>query len=208
MPQPGGVGVPPASALVNFIDNHDVNRFLFRNDNVPALHAALGYLLTQDGIPCLYYGTEQQYNGGNDPSNREPLWWSGYRTDGETFTWIARLTRIRREYVALRRGGFDLRWVTDNTGDEQDAGIVAFERITPESDYALVIINTQGDNAAETSATLTGGEAMSVSVPTGTELVDALTGDPYTVAAGNTLTVTLDPYGVKILVPAIDYVPL
>ena len=26
------------------------------------------------GIPIVYYGTEQGYSGGNDPSNRESLW--------------------------------------------------------------------------------------------------------------------------------------
>lgn len=27
-----------------------------------------------EGIPIFYYGTEQAFNGGNDPANREPLW--------------------------------------------------------------------------------------------------------------------------------------
>ncbi len=26
------------------------------------------------GIPIVYYGSEQMFNGGNDPYNREPLW--------------------------------------------------------------------------------------------------------------------------------------
>ena len=30
-------------------------------------------MLTQDGIPCVYYGTEQDFHGGNDPENRERM---------------------------------------------------------------------------------------------------------------------------------------
>ncbi|MCX7807246.1 MAG: alpha-amylase family glycosyl hydrolase, partial [Deltaproteobacteria bacterium] len=67
-PQEGGIGEKPRDVLVNFIDNHDVPRFLFErpDEGGPhALRAALAYLLTQDGIPCIYYGTEQEFGGGN-----------------------------------------------------------------------------------------------------------------------------------------------
>ena len=57
----------PHDVLINFIDNHDLPRFLFETDDVRALRASLAYLLTEDGVPCLYYGTEQDFAGGNDP---------------------------------------------------------------------------------------------------------------------------------------------
>ena len=31
------------------------------------------YLYTWDGIPCMYYGTEQLFHGGVDPTNREDM---------------------------------------------------------------------------------------------------------------------------------------
>ncbi|MCS6858565.1 MAG: alpha-amylase family glycosyl hydrolase, partial [Sandaracinaceae bacterium] len=123
-PQEGGIGEKPRDVLVNFIDNHDVPRFLFErpDEGGPhALRAALAYLLTQDGIPCIYYGTEQEFGGGNDPANREPLWWSGYSTNGLTFRWIAHFTRLRRRHRAFTHGSFDVVWATDRTGDESDA---------------------------------------------------------------------------------------
>jgi glycosidase len=207
VPQPGGIGIPPTAALVNFIDNHDVSRFLFeRADETQRLHAALGYLLTMDGIPCIYYGTEQAFHGGNDPSNREPLWWSNYATDGETFQWVARLIRIRREYEALRRGDFVIRWTTDRVEDEQDAGIVAFERTTPEGAYALVVINSQGRHPSETSASTLGGESMVVSAAPGTTLVDALNGERVTVSGAGQLNVLVDPHQTRIFVPESDFV--
>ena len=71
-PQPGGIGVAPSKSLVNFMDNHDVSRFLFdAAGDKAALRNAFVLLMTEEGIPCLYYGTEQDFAGGNDPSNRE-----------------------------------------------------------------------------------------------------------------------------------------
>ena len=206
-PQPGGVGVPPSELLVNFIDNHDVPRFLWQGGDVGALHAALAYLFTEQGLPCLYYGTEQRFHGGNDPNNREPLWWSGYDTSGDTFQLISKLIRTRKAYPALRHGSFDLTWTTDHTGTESDAGIVAFERKTPEGDYALVVINAQGRQASETSTLAAGGNSMKVSASANAQLVDALSGNPVTVAGDGTLDVQLQPDGVAIFVPADAYVP-
>ncbi|MFO0684098.1 MAG: alpha-amylase family glycosyl hydrolase [Sandaracinus sp.] len=197
-PQEGGIGAAPRDALVNFLDNHDVPRFLYDQPDVGALHAALAYLFFEDGIPCVYYGTEQEFAGGNDPANREPLWWSGYRTDGATFQWIARLSSIRRHYRALTHGRLAIRWVTDHIADESDAGVVAFERTTDAGDYALVVINTQGRHDAHTTD---GAMAMTVSAPAGATLVDALTGDTFTVAAGGTMDVAVAPHQARMLVP-------
>lgn len=207
-PQQGGIGVAPDRALVNFIDNHDVPRFLFgRNDDRGrgALRAALGYLMTEDGIPCIYYGTEQQLAGGNDPSNREPLWRTGYDTANPMFQHIARLARVRRQYEALRRGSFEVRWVTDRTGDEEDAGIIAFERRTDGGSYALVAINAQGGHA---SVTAFEADTMTVGAAAGAVLVDALSGERFTVAGDQTLRVEVPPHGTRILVPEADYTAL
>ncbi|MFK7991123.1 MAG: alpha-amylase family glycosyl hydrolase, partial [Sandaracinaceae bacterium] len=195
-PMPGGIGLRPDQALVNFIDNHDVARFLFNRadeQGIASLRAALIYLLTEDGIPCLYYGTEQDFQGGNDPTNREPLWGSGYRTDGATFQHIARLTRIRRHYDALRYGDFQTRWVNDRTGDESDAGMLAFERRTDSGDYALVVINARGDKRGRTGFE---GDTMTVTAPAGSELRDVLgtEGRSYTVGADGSLDVELGPF--------------
>ncbi len=200
-PQVGGIGLAPDRALVNFIDNHDVPRFLFRRSDEQgddALRAALSYLFFEEGIPCVYYGTEQEFHGGNDPSNREPLWWSGYDTSNQTFQHIARLARIRREYEALRRGSFELAWTTDRTGAEEDAGILAFERRTEGGGYALVVINAQG---AHSSVTAFGTETMRVNAAPGAVLADVLSGQRHTVAADQTLRIEVEPFATAVLVP-------
>ncbi len=191
-PHTRGAGVVPREALVNFIDNHDIPRFLFDKNSVPALRSALTYLLTQDGIPCLYYGTEQGFSGGNDPANREPLWLSGYDTSGDLFRHIAALNALRSAYAPLRRGDLALRWVTDRTGGEEDAGIVAFERAY-EGESVLVVINTHDDHTSHTSFE---GADMPVGFAPGTVLREVFPPDSdrtYTVSSGGTVRVEVGP---------------
>jgi alpha-amylase len=203
-PQPGGIGVAPAKALVNFIDNHDVPRFLFAsNGDVAALRNALTLLYTEDGIPNLYYGTEQELSGGNDPANREVLWTTGMPTTGDTFAHIANLARIRKAYVALRRGDTKVVWSSNDVAAEDDAGIFAFERSGGDAGsgpYALVVLNT---NDFKTSSTSNGGTVMQTTSPGGTTLVDVL--DPsqptFAVTATGQLQVDVPAQTARILVP-------
>ena len=201
-PQEGGIGVAPRDVLVNFMDNHDVPRFLYDRPDAEgpaALRAALAYLLTEDGIPCIYYGTEQEFAGGNDPANREPLWWSGYRTDGETFQWIARLTRIRRSHRALTRGDFELMYTTESTGDAPAAGLLAFERETGEGDYAFVVINAQGGHPSSMSDA---ARRTPLDAAPGTVLIDLLDRETaITVGPAGEVEVTVAPYQARIFVP-------
>ena len=148
-----GKGVPPTEALVNFLDNHNVGRFLFTSQgDKAALRTALVLNMTAQGVPCLYYGTEQDFSGGNDPANREVMWTvqpTPYDTTGTTYTWFQTLARIRKAYVALRQGLTTVRWSTSHVGSEQDAGIFAFERTGGDAgtQYALVVINTNASHA-------------------------------------------------------------
>jgi alpha-amylase len=204
-PQPGGIGIAPYKALVNFIDNHDVPRFLFASSgDVKALHNALTLLFAEEGIPNLYYGTEQDFSGGNDPGNREVLWTTGFPTDGATFTHIAKLARIRKAYVALRRGDTKVVWSTNDVGGESDAGVFAFERSGGDAGagpYALVVLNTSDFQQSSTSS---GTTSMLTSQPAGTMLVDVL--DPqqasYVVQGSGKLDVTVPAQSAMILVPA------
>lgn len=200
-----GAGLPPTDILVNFMDNHDIPRFLFDKDSVPALKSALTYLLTQDGIPCLYYGTEQGFSGGNDPANREPLWLSGYDTNGDLFQHTAALTALRKAYAPLRRGDFSLKWTTERVSGEEDANILAFER-SYDSESVLVVINTSDDN---TSHTAYEGNGMPVSFAPGTELVEVFpvgSDRTFTVDADGKVTVDVGPRDGVILVPAASVV--
>ncbi|MEZ4301133.1 MAG: alpha-amylase family glycosyl hydrolase [Polyangiaceae bacterium] len=209
-PNANGTGLPPTKTLVNFLDNHDVPRFLYNQSGVSqfkaepkvALKNALLFLLSEDGIPCIYYGTEQELNGGNDPANREDLWNTGYRTDVPTFQWIKRLTGIRKRHAALTRGDQAVVWSTDHTGDEEDAGIFAFERAGGDAgaEYALVVFNT---HTSKSSSTKDGTSVMTTSLPEGTTLVDILPPEKpaFIVGPNGTLDLTLAATSGMLLVP-------
>lgn len=219
-PHEDGVGLPPTQVLVNFLDNHDVARFLYEkkiaNGGIEALHSALVYLLTQDGIPCIYYGTEQQFDGGNDPNNREDLWRSGYNQKNPTFQWIAELNTIRKNHEPLRRGLMQfVMWTGDETkdgGEDSDAGsgILAFERYT-DNDRVLVVINTHEQEQKEAVRVVVDPDTgtsetipMKTGFAPGTALVNVLNEpdpvDEVVVAEEGVVQLTLPPRGAKVFV--------
>lgn len=200
-----GTGLPPIKTLVNFIDNHDVPRYLYEGEP-QGLHLALLYTMTTEGIPCVYYGTEQRFDGGNDPANREDMWRSGFDRGAPTYQWIKKLAAVRDAYPALRRGDQAVVWSSGRFEDETDAGIFAYERMGGDAagSYALVVLNTH--QAKESSASFD-GMAMTISQPEGTTLVDVIGGGSFTVGAGGTLDIALAPRTGVVLVPQSDVVP-
>ncbi len=231
--------IAPRSLLVNFIDNHDVPRFLFdvlgfmsRERAMAALHSALVYLFTWDGIPCLYYGTEQQFEGGNDPNNRESMFdpknmprmdgggrYPVFNTDNPTFKVIQTLIQIRKDYPALRRGGVAMRWVTNVRSDENtldgsgnpihpDRGILAFERMY-QNQIVLVVMNVSDTLTSYTHSY--DNNAMPTGFPQGTQVKNVYcethicTGaeaQTFTAGPNGRLDLALGPRQAMILVPA------
>ena len=170
----------PAKALVHFIDNHDVPRWLYSfKDALAPYRNAISFLLTTDGIPCIYYGAEQDFAGGPDPSNREDMWQSQFKTDGITFRHMQTLIRIRKSYAPLRRGDLDFLMVSDEStgGDTQEpnAGILAFSR-TYQGESVVVVLNNHHRNRR----TRTSQAAMKRFLP-GTELRELPTDGVYQV---------------------------
>lgn len=126
--------VAPNELLINFIDNHDVNRFLAPANDEPylglkQLKLALLYIFTAPGIPSLYYGTEHEFKGGHEPANRENLAISGYKTDTPLFQFIQQLINLREKYPALQFGDYQLLTVEAAKSDAQDGGVLVFKRI-------------------------------------------------------------------------------
>ena len=83
------------SVIGGFVDNHDNPRFLNLNPSHTALRNALTYVLMADWIPIVYYGTEQGFNGGSDPNNRESLW-PFMSTENPLYKFIQTLVHFRR----------------------------------------------------------------------------------------------------------------
>ena len=136
-------------SLVLNLDNHDNPRFLNASGSTTArLELALAFLYTTRGIPSLYYGTEQDFNGGADPANREDMFDGAYEQGpslGDNFNMtsprfrlVARLNNLRRLYPSLRTGTHQMLWV--NWGAP---GLLAYaRRLGTEEVY--VVLNTAG----------------------------------------------------------------
>ena len=69
------------------------------------LALAFGLLLTNRGVPLIYYGDEIGMAGGGDPDNRRMMMWEGLNThQTQLRETVRRLLQIRRENISLRRG--------------------------------------------------------------------------------------------------------
>jgi len=119
--------------FVTFIDNHDQigrsprARFLHNNPYQKQALLGIGYLLTSLGVPCLYYGTEQGFDGGGDHDKyiRECMFggkWGAFNTTGHHFfnpyhplyKGISQIARIRQKHPALRYGRQYFREISGN----------------------------------------------------------------------------------------------
>ncbi len=220
-----GQGLTTTQLLINFIDNHDVPRFLY--SATPALtpsddeatktakkqlghlrlRNALAYLMTIDGIPCIYYGTEQNLSGGPDPSNREDMWRVGFAQDGQTYRYLKALIQARKAHPALRRGEVVFRWTSEAGDQGAGAGLLAYERVSEEQ-TVLVVLNTN-DPTDETGAERALGQTvdsesqgMAVSFPPGSVLVDVLNGsgeERFTVNNDGRVIIALPPRSARLL---------
>jgi len=121
--------------FVTFLDNHDqmsrpYRRFMHRNSYRQQAVLAIGYLLTSQGVPCIYYGTEQGFDGGGDHDSyvRECMFggeWGAFESTGHHFfdpqhpiyKDIAEIASIRDHQPALRYGRQYFREISGNGVD-------------------------------------------------------------------------------------------
>ena len=210
----------PASRmqLVTFLDNHDNPRFLSTseaNNNTNRLEVALAFLYTSRGIPCLYYGTEQGFDGTTDPNDREDMFVGEFK-DGPggtvsqlsspgadnfnmthpLFLWVAQLNNFRRLYPALTLGSY-VNQANNSTGP----GLFAYSRVLNTQEVFVVF------NTASSSQTL---PASTLTYPAGTVLVNLLnTNETYTLTSGSqTPAITVPGTTAKIFIAQSQWQPL
>lgn len=132
--------------LVNFIDNHDNNRFLSdAGGSLDRLWLALTYLMTTKGIPCIYYNTENNVTGSSSDAGRKDMP-DFNTTNKKTFTLIRILSKIRKDNISLRRGE-----ITVLKDSSAGPGIFAFVRSNGDpSENVFVLLNSSGQTINET----------------------------------------------------------
>jgi glycosidase len=132
------------------------------------LALAFGILLTNRGVPLIYYGDEIGLAGGGDPDNRRMMQWDNLSTHQ---SWLKQrvtdLIRIRSENVALRRGyrvtltgGSDTyAYKMVGCGAEQDIFI-----LINRGDFATGVTGLPAGNYTEliANSSVTGGSSIDV----------------------------------------------
>jgi Alpha amylase, catalytic domain len=167
--------------VVTLYDDHDQvrkgadkARFCADRDGEKLVLAALALNATTLGIPCIYYGSEQCFDGqgGNDQYIREAMFGGGFgpfRSRGRhafdenhpVYRQLAEVLAIRRKKIALRRGRQYLREIS---GDGVNfayphplAGrmrsIVPWSRIFTDEEF-LLAINTDPDRSTTAWVTI------------------------------------------------------
>ncbi len=125
--------------LVNFIDNHDGARFLSVASR-ESFRQALLFVMTVPGVPCIYYGTEQEFK----ENARQAMFKGGvgspdkghFDTESAAFKFVQDLTHLRKSNELFRRG--EIKVIADQN---YGPGILAYQLSDHKESY-LVLFNT------------------------------------------------------------------
>lgn len=164
--------------VVTILDDHDQvrkgenkARFCADNEGDKLVLSVVALQATTLGIPCIYYGTEQSFDGqgGNDRFIREAMFggeFGAFRSrdrhffdeNGIVYRQLAEILAIRKGKIGLRRGRQYLREISGNGRDfgfprrvnGRMRSIVPWSRLFNDREM-LLAINTDPDNALTTS---------------------------------------------------------
>lgn len=138
--------------LVTFLDNHDQIEKPYKQRagavfNDLQLTGSVGLMLAFPGIPCIYYGTEQGFDGEGDADEciREAMFEAGtclsaLNRNSPLYREMSKLIRIRREHAALSYGELEVPEFLCRGEDEREADVVVFCRKLKE-ERILVVFN-------------------------------------------------------------------
>jgi hypothetical protein len=152
-----------------------MTRFLTLLNNNNRLHQSLAFILTQRGIPCIYYGTEQYLHndttGGGDPYNRPMM--NAFNTTTTAYTLTNRLSTLRRNNPAIGYGTTQQRWMNNDVYIYErkfygNTVLVAINKNETTS-YPITGLNTAlpAGTYSDTLTGLLGGSSISVAAGTG-----------------------------------------
>src|SRR5208282_2335722 len=122
--------------------------------------------MTYVGAPAIYYGDETGMTGGKDPDNRRTFNWEEADWNRAILGLYQKLIRIRGEVSALRLGSFKTLLVDDANK------LYSYGRWDAQSSAVLLLNNDVVGHPAVVPA-------YQLSIPDGTPMKDALTGNVY-----------------------------
>jgi len=215
----------PGGRMSTFLGNLDVGRFIttaaeatddvcpdgaLRQASAPTSDApyqrllmAWTFLLSQPGMPLIYYGDELGLAGYGDPDNRQPLWWSADLTAGDVervasdlesgpamvLRGVKALTAARAAEPALATGQTIEWWAAP----EDHPSLYAYAR-TDGTSGALVLLSRWSE-----AATITNSLSFA-DLPADVAYEDVLTGEIFE-ADGDSLTVSMPAMSARLLLP-------
>jgi alpha-amylase len=170
------------SLLGTFTENHDLPRFASQTQDMALAKNALALTLLWDGIPIVYAGQEQHYNGLVDPANREATWLAGYDKQSELYKLTAAVNKVRNRALAL-----DDNYATYNIWPiYNDTNTIALRKGFDDKQIISVFTNW---GSSSTPSTL---HLASTGWTPGTQVVEALSCDKATVGGDGILAVPME----------------
>jgi alpha-amylase len=137
--------VPPGHFLAHYLSSHDEPMALYElGGDKEAFKLCVALQMTSVGIPTIYYGEEVARAGSVWPLNRGDMPWGkqavmpgkGVARDEDMRAWYKRLIELRRQNLALSRGGYRKL--------SSDGDLLVFERSDAASGNAVVVAVNRG----------------------------------------------------------------
>jgi alpha-amylase len=175
---------PDPTALGTFIDNHDNPRWLSEQGDISLFKNALAYVVLARGIPIVYYGSEQGYNGGADPANRESLWNSNFNTESDLYVTLSKMGAARKSAGGLAGDDHVHLHVADNAYAWSRAGgdLIVLTTNTGKGTTGNYCFNAQKNNGAWTNVL---GSGNVTSDDSGNLCLDVSDGEPVVLVAAD-----------------------
>ena len=176
-----------------YLDNHDTFRLATALPDAKQRRLAQVLQFTLPGSPNLYYGTELDMPGGDDPEMRAPMRWDLAKPGNPVLEWNRRLIALHKGQRALRVGNY--RAITS-------AKLMGFERYTDRAADTVVVLLNPSDQAVTDTVLVADSKLMD-----GSRMVNLLAdkNDPATPAAvqlhAALMDVTLPAHGFVVLQP-------
>ena len=176
-----------------YLDNHDTPRLATALPDPRARRLAQVLQFTLPGSPDLYYGTELDMPGGDDPEMRAPMRWDLVEPDNAVLNWNKRLVALHKDNRALRVGNY--RAITAGK-------LMGFERWTDRAADTIVVVLNPGDQPVTDTVLVANSKLMD-----GSRLVNLLAdqADPSLPAevtlSAALMRVTLPAHGFAVLKP-------
>jgi len=182
-------GFDPNSFVLRFLNNNDTGPRFITTHGVEMYRVALAMLMTLPGLPCIYTGDEvgAEFEPYATPG---PIDWTD-RHDLRSYH--RQLIHLRRRHPALRTREWT---VLEARPSDQ---VLAYVRQAPDGGSPVVVVLNFGPHELEAIVPMDGFLKTRCEATTWIDLLD---GRSPALAGLDGLTVTMPPWGVRILSPA------